>query len=83
MGERPEGESSQNCHTGVCLLLIKKTSEDLINSHIFLQYFNEWAYFTYQSIFHEALNLFQFDYEITRESIYGQTVPENQPVQMY
>ena len=36
-----------------------------------LTIFNEGAYLTFKSIFHKALNLFQFDCEITLESVPG------------
>ena len=37
--------------------------------HIVLTIFNERSYFIFKSIFHKALNLFQFDCEITLESV--------------
>jgi len=47
-----------------------------------LTIFNEGAYLTFMSIFHKALNLFQFDCEITlhaslREEIYASQVLQN------
>ena len=36
-----------------------------------LTIFNEVAYLTFKSIFHKALNLFKFDYDITLESVPG------------
>jgi len=36
-----------------------------------LTIFSEGAYFTLESIFHKALNLFKFDCEITLESVPG------------
>ena len=36
-----------------------------------LTIFNDGAYLTFKSIFHKALSLFYFDYEITLESVPG------------
>jgi len=38
---------------------------------VFLSMFNEETYLTFKSIFHKALNLFEFDCEITLESVPG------------
>jgi len=36
-----------------------------------LTIFNEGAYLTFKSIYHKALNLFEFDCDITLESVSG------------
>ena len=47
------------------------TLEPLDEAFLVLTIFNEGAYLTFKSIFHKALNLFQFDCEITLESVPG------------
>ena len=43
----------------------------MVNASFGFAIFNEEAYLTFMSIYHKTLNLFQFDCEITLESVPG------------
>ena len=43
----------------------------LYKTYLILTIFNKGAFWKFKSIFHKALILFKFDYEITLESVPG------------
>jgi len=55
----------------VVLVINIKTLDSVIIWYFVWTIFNERAYLTFKSIFHKALNLFNFDCEITLKSVPG------------